>query len=63
MSKLNNGDMSCKIESDVVCKDFVVRVGLISKAPCPYGIPPPPGDITMVHNLLCFLNDLFNSLE
>ncbi len=61
MSKLNNGDMSCKIESNVVFKDSVVRVGVISKASCPYGVP--PGDITMVHNLLCFLNDLFKSLE
>jgi hypothetical protein len=61
VSKLNAGDMSCKIKSDVVCKDFVVKVGVTSKASCPYKVP--LGDITMVHNLLCFLNDLSKSLE
>ncbi len=53
--------MFCKIESKVVCKDSIVKVGVTSKASCPYGVP--LGDITMVHNLLCFLNDLLKSLE
>ncbi len=28
MSKLSDGEMSCKIENDVVCKDSVIKVGL-----------------------------------
>jgi hypothetical protein len=28
VSKLSGGEMSCKIENNVICKDFVVKVGL-----------------------------------
>jgi len=38
MSKLNDGEMSCKIENDAVCKDSIVKVGVTNKASCPYGV-------------------------
>lgn len=60
--KLSGREISCKTEGDVVCKSSIVLEVTRSKATiCPYGVP--LGEAAKVRDLVCFLNELFRTLE